>query len=163
PAGSTSLQRICTCVVCSTITAQAYAKPDWTDRRFEMTLNRAGSSTTAPTVARSGRGRLTQGRVDQRVHHPSHNRLRLAIGRSANVLEDDHRFDAVDDRQRLQQASKRTGLQSPAQRVERGGENFGPLPAAEWFLLEQPGGFQRLVLERELERSTHVRLVFGEP
>src|SRR5262245_30561055 len=105
---------------------------------------------------------VAQRRVDQGIHHPAHHRLRLAVCRAADVLEDDHRLDAVDDGQRLDQAPIRTRLQSPLERLERGGQDLGALAAAERFFLEEPGGFERLVLERQLERRAHVRLIFLE-
>src|SRR5207253_4670004 len=108
------------------------------------------------------RSALPQRRVDQRVHHPAHHRLGLAIGRTADVLEDDHRLDAVDDRQRLQQALIRAGLHSLFEGLKRGGQDLGPLPATERLLLEQPRRFQGLVLERQLERGAHVWLVLGK-
>jgi len=78
-----------------------------------------------------------------------------------DVLQD-HRLDAVDDSQRLDQTLIGARLQSSLQRLERGGQDLGTLAAAKRLLLEKPGGFQRLVLERQLERRAHVRLVLIE-
>ncbi|MGH7278448.1 MAG: ATP-binding cassette domain-containing protein [Candidatus Rokuibacteriota bacterium] len=67
---------------------------------------------------------LPQRRVEQRVHHPAHHRLGLAIRRAADVLQDDHGFDAVDDRQRLEQAPIRARLQTASQGTQRGGQDL---------------------------------------
>src|SRR5437870_3070289 len=101
------------------------------------------------------------------VIHIGANDLLTAMGKPGafgdpEVLEEDRGLDAVDARERLEQALVRAGLHSLFQRLKRGGEDLGPLPTAERLLLEQPRGFQSLVLERQLERGAHVRLVLGE-
>ena len=74
--------------------------------------------TTSRRGDRDSWARFPQRRVHEGIHHPAHDRLGLAVGRAADVLEDDHRLDAVDDRQRLQQAPVRPGLQAPVQGLE---------------------------------------------
>src|SRR5687767_15841095 len=102
--------------------------------REGATRRASGGVATTSTASAERSLALPQGRVDHRVHHPAHHRLGLAIGGAADVLEDDHRLDAIDDRQRFQEPSIRARLQLLSQRAQRGGEDLGPLPATERLL-----------------------------
>src|SRR5690348_1480455 len=87
---------------------------------------------------------LSQRRVDQRVHHPAHHRLGLAVARAADVLEDHHGLDAVDHGEGLYQALEGLLRQLLLQWLDGEREDLGALAALERLLLEQAGLLQRL-------------------
>src|SRR5262245_27821649 len=86
---------------------------------------------------------IPERRVDQRVHHPAHDRLGFAVARAADVFQHNHRLDSVDDRERLHQAIPGARRELRAKRRKRDPQDLLALATAEGLLLQHSGGFKR--------------------
>jgi hypothetical protein len=130
--------------------------------RARCTARRARRRRGALRPCRTLGSGLAQRGVDQRVRHPQRGAFDLAVGDAPDVLEHDVGLDAVDDRQCAVQPVAHSRRQRRGQRRDGVAQDAHAVAAAVGFLLQQPGTFQRPLLQRQLRGSAQLRLEFLE-